>query len=153
MEKLMDFLDGIRCILPPSPDSLTVDTSGNSVGNRGATLGQLRSFFVASGAHPGDSDCRLTAARNPGEPACSRLSGGLIIPLRMLLAKTFVREGLLVLCLMIATAFPVMAQSGVGGIGGTVMDTTGAVLPGATVTLTSAQGTIGGNQETISDGR
>src|SRR5438094_5004315 len=47
---------------------------------------------------------------------------------------------------------PASAQ-GVGSIGGTVMDTTGAVLPGATVTLSSAQGTVGSNQEATSDAR
>src|SRR5258708_9867373 len=55
------------------------------------------------------------------------------------------------LCATWSTA-PVMAQ-GVGAIGGTVMDASGAVLPGATVTLASAQGTIGGNQQATSDGR
>ena len=50
-------------------------------------------------------------------------------------------------------AAPVLAQ-GVGGIGGTVMDSTGAVLPGVTLTLSSAQGgTLGGSQETTSDAR
>ncbi len=37
---------------------------------------------------------------------------------------------------------PALAQ-GVGAIAGTVTDASGAVLPGATVTLTSAQGTSG----------
>ena len=50
-------------------------------------------------------------------------------------------------------AAPALAQ-GVGGIGGTVMDSTGAVLPGVTLTLSSAQGgTLGGSQETTSDAR
>jgi Carboxypeptidase regulatory-like domain len=39
---------------------------------------------------------------------------------------------------------------GVGAIGGTVVDDSGAVLPGVTVTL-SSPGVIGGNQETITD--
>ena len=47
---------------------------------------------------------------------------------------------------------PASAQ-GVGAIAGTVTDASGAVLPGATVTLTSAQGTVGGNQEVLSDDR
>jgi hypothetical protein len=47
---------------------------------------------------------------------------------------------------------PALAQ-GVGAIAGAVTDASGAVLPGATVTLTSAQGTVGGNQETLTDER
>jgi len=54
--------------------------------------------------------------------------------------------------LLVASGLPAMAQ-GVGAIGGTVTDSTGAVLPGAIVTLTSSQGTVGGNQETVSDTR
>jgi len=46
-------------------------------------------------------------------------------------------------------SLPAAAQ-GVGAIGGTVMDQSGAVLPGATVTL-SSPGTIGGNQSAVSD--
>ena len=42
------------------------------------------------------------------------------------------------------------AAQGVGAIGGTVVDTSGGVLPGATVTLANP-GTIGGNQTTVSD--
>jgi hypothetical protein len=53
----------------------------------------------------------------------------------------------------VGSILPAAAQ-GVGGIGGTIMDSTGAVLPGATVTLSSAQGgTLGGSQETVSDER
>src|SRR4249920_2162980 len=44
------------------------------------------------------------------------------------------------------------AAQGVGAIGGTVVDESGAVLPGVTVTLLSP-GTIGGNQATSTDGR
>src|SRR5262245_32466926 len=40
---------------------------------------------------------------------------------------------------------------GVGAIGGTVRDESGAVMPGVTVTL-SSPGVIGGDQETVSDG-
>ena len=50
------------------------------------------------------------------------------------------------------SALPVMAQ-GVGAIAGTVMDASGAVLPGAAVQLSSGQGTLGSNQETITDQR
>src|SRR5512145_3100437 len=60
------------------------------------------------------------------------------------------------LCLVsvwMCLSLPVVAQ-GVGGIGGTVMDSSGAVLPGVTLTLSSAQGgTLGGSQETTSDER
>lgn len=52
----------------------------------------------------------------------------------------------------LALSLPAWAQ-GVGGIGGTVMDSSGAVLPGVTVTLSSTQGTLGGNREAVSDQR
>ena len=44
-----------------------------------------------------------------------------------------------------------MAQS-VGAISGTIQDATGAVIPGANVTL-SNPGTIGGNQQAVTDER
>ena len=47
---------------------------------------------------------------------------------------------------------PAGAQ-GTGAIGGTVTDSTGASLPGATLTLSSGQGGVGANQETIADER
>ena len=47
---------------------------------------------------------------------------------------------------------PALAQ-GVGAIAGTVTDASGAVLPGVTVTLTSAQGTLGGSREVLTDER
>src|SRR5712692_8886608 len=47
---------------------------------------------------------------------------------------------------------PVFAQ-GVGAIGGTITDSSGAVLPGATVTLSNPRGSIGGNQEAVTDAR
>jgi hypothetical protein len=47
---------------------------------------------------------------------------------------------------------PASAQ-GVGGIGGTVTDQSGAVLPGVTVTLSNPLGSIGGNQTTVTDER
>jgi hypothetical protein len=56
------------------------------------------------------------------------------------------------LLLLVCWTVPALAQ-GVGAIGGTVMDASGAVLPGATVALTNAQGSVGGNQETVSDAR
>ena len=49
---------------------------------------------------------------------------------------------------------PAAAQNvGVGAIAGTVTDASGAVLPGATVTLSSPQRTIGANQQTVTDER
>ncbi len=48
-------------------------------------------------------------------------------------------------------SLPAAAQ-GVGAIGGTVADQSGAALPGATVVLSSA-GVIGGSQEAVTDGR
>src|SRR5437762_12861285 len=50
------------------------------------------------------------------------------------------------------SAPPVFAQ-GVGAIGGTITDSSGAVLPGATVTLSNPRGSIGGNQEAVADAR
>jgi hypothetical protein len=62
-------------------------------------------------------------------------------------------RGFVVITALLAFGLPASAQ-GVGGIGGTVMDSSGAVLPGVTVTLASAQGgTLGGNQEATSDER
>ena len=59
----------------------------------------------------------------------------------------------LIFMALLAFALPAWAQ-GVGGIGGTVMDSSGAVLPGVTLTLTSAQGgTLGANREVVSDER
>ena len=62
----------------------------------------------------------------------------------VLLVATFV----LTLCTV-----PPAAAQGLGSIGGTLTDASGAVLPGVTVSLASAGGTIGGNQETTSDVR
>jgi hypothetical protein len=45
------------------------------------------------------------------------------------------------------------SAQGVGAIAGSVTDASGGVLPGATVTLASAQGTVGGNQEVLTDER
>src|SRR5204862_5480031 len=70
----------------------------------------------------------------------------------MAMHMRFMVAGLLVALVSIAFAYPAAAQ-GVGSIGGTVMDPTGAVLPGASVVLSSAQGTVGSNQETASDAR
>jgi hypothetical protein len=60
--------------------------------------------------------------------------------------------GSLVVLLLVGGSLPARAQ-GVGAIGGTVTDASGAVLPGVAVTLNNAQGTVGGRQETTSDDR
>src|SRR5262245_7976520 len=49
-------------------------------------------------------------------------------------------------------SLPVLAQGGVGTISGTVTDASGAVLPGATLTL-NAPGVIGSGATTVSDGQ
>jgi hypothetical protein len=60
---------------------------------------------------------------------------------------------LLALCAGLIVASPAAAQ-GVGAIGGTVVDASGAVLPGVSVTLSSAQGgTIGGSQQAVTNER
>src|SRR3954471_16837147 len=69
-----------------------------------------------------------------------------------LLRTVYAPRALFVLSVIVASVAPASAQ-GVGTIGGTVMDASQAVLPGATVTLSSAQGTVGSNQETTSDTR
>ena len=62
-------------------------------------------------------------------------------------------RGILVVCLWSCSVWPSFAQ-GVGAIGGTVTDSSGAVLPGATVTLSNAQGgTVGGQQDVTTDER
>jgi Carboxypeptidase regulatory-like domain len=64
----------------------------------------------------------------------------------------FVKSLLFGLAAFACTAGPAVAQ-GFGGIGGTVGDASGAVLPGVNITLTSTQGTVGANQTTITDDR
>src|SRR5687767_5469774 len=60
----------------------------------------------------------------------------------------------MVLSLLITACWATAASAqGVGAIAGTVTDASGAVLPGVTVTLTSAQGTVGGNREVFTDER
>ncbi len=66
--------------------------------------------------------------------------------------RSFVRSVMVSLFITAGVSFPALAQ-GVGGIAGTVMDETGALLPGANVTLSNAQGTVGGNQEAVTDAR
>ena len=58
------------------------------------------------------------------------------------------QSALMLLCLAVAS--PAFAQ-GVGSIGGTVTDASGAVLPGVTVTLTVAEGGVGSGQTTVSN--
>jgi hypothetical protein len=53
---------------------------------------------------------------------------------------------------LISFARPAAGQ-GVGAIAGTVTDSSGAVLPGAAITVSSAQGTLGSNQEALTDAR
>lgn len=60
-------------------------------------------------------------------------------------------RGVLAVACVLLGSLSAYAQ-GVGAIGGTVLDASGAVLPGVTVTL-SNPGTIGGSQETVTDER
>src|SRR4029077_13704569 len=61
------------------------------------------------------------------------------------------RRILFIVLFWASTVLTASAQ-GVRGIRGTLVHPSGAVLPGASVTL-SNPGTIGGNQETVTDGR
>jgi len=67
-------------------------------------------------------------------------------------AGDFGRRTVLVLVLSAFAVLPAGAQ-GVGAISGTITDTSDAVLPGVAVALSSSQGTLGANQQTISDAR
>ncbi len=67
---------------------------------------------------------------------------------RTLLVRNVVLALLLVVCFA-----PVAVAQGVGAIAGTVTDSSGALLPGATVTLSSPQTTVGANQQATSDAR
>jgi hypothetical protein len=60
---------------------------------------------------------------------------------------------LLSLIITVGAPSPLLAQQGLGAISGTVTDASGAVLPGVTVTLSSAQNTVGSRQEALTDGR
>ena len=57
------------------------------------------------------------------------------------------------LSIVVGSSLPLFAQGGVGAISGAVIDETGGALPGATVTLTGDQVTLGSNQVTVSDAR
>ena len=63
-----------------------------------------------------------------------------------------VRDVALCVVFCVCSASAASAQ-GFGSIGGTIMDTSNAVLPGVAVSLSSAQGTVGSNQQTTSDAR
>jgi hypothetical protein len=67
-------------------------------------------------------------------------------------ASCVVRQIFVLLAVLTWSVASAFAQ-GVGAIAGTVTDASGAVLPGASVTLTSAQGTVGGNREVFTDER
>src|SRR6266550_5447076 len=67
-------------------------------------------------------------------------------------ARDFAGRSIVVLSFWMGSTLPAMAQ-GVGAIGGTISDASGAVLPGATVTLSNPRGSIGGNQEAVADAR
>ena len=66
--------------------------------------------------------------------------------------RLFVRNSVLAVLAAVSMASTAAAQ-GVGAIAGTVTDSSGAVLPGATVTLSSPQTTVGANQQATSDER
>jgi hypothetical protein len=70
----------------------------------------------------------------------------------MMRAVTVGWRSILVLVLFACSAMPAGAQ-GVGAIGGTVTDSSAAVMPGVSVTLSSVQRTIGANQQVITDER
>jgi outer membrane receptor protein involved in Fe transport len=72
----------------------------------------------------------------------------------MMGTRNSVTRGVLLLLFWACSSLPAMAQGNVGAIGGTVTDNTGGVLPGANITLSSAQGgTLGASQEVVSDSR
>src|SRR5215467_6608249 len=60
------------------------------------------------------------------------------------------RRMCLLAVLIACTTIPAFSQAATGGIAGTVKDSTGAVIPGVTVSL-SNPGVIGGNQETVTN--
>ena len=67
-------------------------------------------------------------------------------------ARQFIGRSLLVALCFAGSTLPASAQ-GVGAIGGTITDQSGAVLPGVTVTLSNPLGSIGGNQAAVTDAR
>jgi hypothetical protein len=65
--------------------------------------------------------------------------------------RTVIRNVVLAALCLLALSPPVLAQA-VGAIGGTVVDSSAAVLPGVTVTL-SSPGIIGGDRTAVTDTR
>ena len=60
--------------------------------------------------------------------------------------------GLLFVLALIWLPLPAHAQTSMGGVSGTVKDSQGAVLPGATVTLTSAETNVATVRQTNQSG-
>src|SRR6185369_7689392 len=69
-----------------------------------------------------------------------------------MLSPRIVAPLVLALWAFAASASPAAAQ-GVGAINGTVVDGSGGALPGVTVTLSNAEGTVGGSREAFTDDR
>jgi hypothetical protein len=67
-------------------------------------------------------------------------------------SRAFAARIVFVVLAALAAAASAGAQ-GLGGIAGVVDDASGAVLPGVMVSLTSVAGTIGGNQQAVTDSR
>ena len=67
-------------------------------------------------------------------------------------ARTMVARMLAALIVAVAAGSNADAQ-GLGAIAGVVDDASGAVLPGVTLSLTSVAGSIGGNQQVVTDTR
>lgn len=68
------------------------------------------------------------------------------------MSHRLMQKGLCVLWCLLAWSLPSEAQ-GLGGIGGIITDGSGGVLPGVTVKLSSVDGTVGGNQEVVTNER
>src|SRR3954453_5723846 len=66
--------------------------------------------------------------------------------------RSYLGTAAVVVMCVFGFVIPASAQ-GVGGIGGTVTDASGAVLPGVTLTLSNPLGSLGGNQTTVTDER
>ena len=75
----------------------------------------------------------------------------LVVEVRVMIGTTAVRNVVFAALCWLGLSLPALAQ-GVGAIGGTVTDASGAVLPGVSLTLISP-GLIGSGQTTVSDGQ